>query len=262
MAEAFHAALTAIYVKTERYDALSDADKARLQKNTRLAEQNGAFVATVIGNDVAVQIAEYAHISGTTKIVVGRSGTKRQHVWSKASLTEQIILNAPGLDVYIIPDSAVDLKKQTSQFRLPDQIRLTWKDSLVTLLNDNPNVTIELSAHADYRGSAAYNKRLTQRRAENVVRYLIEHGIAADRLTPVGYGEDKPKKIRKKLTEKHPFLKADDILTEEYIKTLKDEEQEICNQLNRRTEFIVLRTTYGLFDKKKEEQTPKAPDRQ
>lgn len=134
MAEAFHAALTAIYVKTERYDALSDADKARLQKNTRLAEQNGAFVTTVIGNDVAVQIAEYAHISGTTKIVVGRSGTKRQHVWSKASLTEQIILNAPGLDVYIIPDSAVDLKKQTSQFRLPDQIRLTWKDSLVTLL--------------------------------------------------------------------------------------------------------------------------------
>lgn len=138
----------------------------------------------------------------------------------------------------------------------------TALDSLVTLLNDNPNVTIELSAHADYRGSAAYNKRLTQRRAENVVRYLIEHGIAADRLTPVGYGEDKPKKIRKKLTEKHPFLKADDILTEEYIKTLKDEEQEICNQLNRRTEFIVLRTTYGLFDKKKEEQTPKAPDRQ
>ena len=134
MAEAFHAALTAIYVKTDSYDSLSEADKARLQKNTRLAEQNGAFVTTVIGNDVAVQIAEYAHISGTTKIVVGRSGAKRQHFWSKVSLTEQIILNAPDLDVYIIPDSSVDLKKQTSQFRLNNQIRLTWKDSLVTLL--------------------------------------------------------------------------------------------------------------------------------
>jgi outer membrane protein OmpA-like peptidoglycan-associated protein len=123
-------------------------------------------------------------------------------------------------------------------------------DKLVTLLNENPNVTIELSAHCDYKGSAEYNKRLAQRRAESVVNYLVEHGIAADRLTPVGYGKEKPKKIRKKLTEKYPFLKENDILTEEYIKTMKPEEQEICNQLNRRTEFIVLRTTYGLFDKK------------
>mgnify|MGYP002624707117 CR=1 FL=1 len=127
----------------------------------------------------------------------------------------------------------------------------TALDSLVTLLNDNPNVTIELSAHADYRGSDAYNKRLTQRRAESVVNYLTEHGIAPDRLTPVGYGEERPKKIRRKLTEKYPFLKTDDVLTEEFIKALKEEEQqEQCNQLNRRTEFRVLRTTYGLFDKK------------
>ena len=123
-------------------------------------------------------------------------------------------------------------------------------DKLVTLLNENPNVTIELSAHADYRGSAEYNKRLSQRRAESVVKYLIEHGIASDRLTPVGYGKEKPKTIKRKLTEKYPFLKENDVLTEEFIKTLDEEQQEICNQLNRRTEFIVLRTTYGLFDKK------------
>ena len=85
-------------------------------------------------------------------------------------------------------------------------------DQLVELLNENPNVTIELSAHADYRGSAAYNKRLSQRRAESVVQYLIEHGISADRLTPVGYGKEKPKTIRRKLTEKYPFLKENDIL--------------------------------------------------
>ena len=123
-------------------------------------------------------------------------------------------------------------------------------DKLVVLLEENPNVTIELSAHCDYKGSAEYNKRLSQRRAESVVKYLIEHGIASDRLTPVGYGKDKPKKIRRKVTEKYPFLKENDVLTEEFIKTLEDaEQQEQCNQLNRRTEFRVLRTTYGLFSK-------------
>ena len=122
-------------------------------------------------------------------------------------------------------------------------------DNLVALLNENPNVTIELSAHTDNRGSDAYNERLSQRRAESVVNYLIEHGIASDRLSPVGYGEKKPKVVKKKLTEKYDWLKADDELTEEFINALDDEEkQEICHQLNRRTEFIVLRTTYGMFD--------------
>ena len=123
-------------------------------------------------------------------------------------------------------------------------------DQLVALLNENPNVTIELSAHTDYRGSAEYNKRLSQRRAESVVNYLKDHGIAPDRMTPVGYGKERPKKVRRKLTEKHPFLKENDVLTEEHIKTLDEGQQEICNQLNRRTEFRVLRTTYGLFPKK------------
>ncbi len=122
-------------------------------------------------------------------------------------------------------------------------------DQLVTLLEENPNVTIELSAHCDYKGSEDYNKRLSQRRAESVVRYLIEHGIASDRLTPVGYGKDKAKRIRRKVAEKYPFLKENDVLTEEFIKTLDEEQQELCNQLNRRTEFRVLRTTYGLFNK-------------
>ncbi|MBQ5982641.1 MAG: OmpA family protein [Prevotella sp.] len=123
-------------------------------------------------------------------------------------------------------------------------------DELVVLLNENPNVTIELSAHCDYKGSAAYNKGLAQRRAESVVNYLIEHGIAQDRLSPVGYGKEKPKTIRKKNVAKYPWLKEGDVLSEEYIKKLDEEKQEICNQLNRRTEFIVLRTTYGMFDEK------------
>lgn len=124
----------------------------------------------------------------------------------------------------------------------------TALDELVKLLNENPNVTIELSSHCDYKGSSAYNKLLAQRRAESVVNYLVGKGIVRDRLSPVGYGKEKPKTIRKKLTEKLTWLKEGDVLTEEFIKKLDPEKQEICNQLNRRTEFIVLRTTYGLLD--------------
>ena len=125
----------------------------------------------------------------------------------------------------------------------------TALDELVKLLNENPNITIELSAHTDYKGSDQYNERLSQRRAESVVNYLIANGIAADRLTPKGYGEGKPKRIKRKVAEKYLFLKEGDILTEDFIAQLPEEQQEQCNQLNRRTEFIVLRTTYGLFDK-------------
>ena len=125
----------------------------------------------------------------------------------------------------------------------------TALDELIQLLNENPNITIELSAHTDYKGSDQYNEGLSQRRAESVVNYLIDHGISKDRLTPKGYGEGKPKTIKRKVAEKYPFLKEGDVLTEEFITKLPEEQQEQCNQLNRRTEFIVLRTTYGLFDK-------------
>ena len=122
-------------------------------------------------------------------------------------------------------------------------------DSLILMLNENPNITIELSAHTDYRGAEDYNKKLSQKRAESVVKYLINHGIAADRLTAVGYGEEKPKMIRRKVAERYPWLKENDVLTEEFILKLKPEQQETANALNRRTEFKVLRTTYNMFDK-------------
>ena len=125
----------------------------------------------------------------------------------------------------------------------------TALDELVKLLNENPNVTIELSAHTDCRGSDQYNERLSQQRAQNVVNYLIQHGIEKERLTPKGYGESRPKRIKRKVAEKYPFLKEGDPLDETFISTLPEEQQEQCHQLNRRTEFRVLRTTYGLLDK-------------
>ena len=138
----------------------------------------------------------------------------------------------------------------------------TSLNELISLLNENPNVTIELSAHCDYRGPETYNKILSQKRAEIVVDYLIAHGIAKDRLTPKGYGKEKPKTIRKKLTETYTWMKEGDVLNEEYIKKLSKEKQEICNQLNRRTEFIVLRTTYGIFDKEGNMKNPPKPKKE
>lgn len=138
-------------------------------------------------------------------------------------------------------------------------------DELVKLLNENPNVTIELSAHCDYKGSAAYNKNLSQRRAETVVTYLIAHGIAKERLTPKGYGKERPKLVSKKLAAQYDYLKEGDLLTEEFIKKLAADQQEVCNQLNRRTEFSVLRTTYGLFDSKGKlikQPTPKSSEKE
>ena len=132
-------------------------------------------------------------------------------------------------------------------------------NELVVLLNENPNVTIELSAHCDYHGSQAYNIGLSQRRAESVVNYLIEHGIAPDRLTPKGYGKEKPKVVRKKLAAQYPWMKEGDVLTQEYITALDEEKQAICDQLNRRTEFIVLRTTYGMFDNEGNLTNPPKP---
>ena len=134
LSTAFQATLTAIYVRPTDYESLDEEDKRRLQRNLTWAEQNGASITTVIGDDVPTQIAEYVRVSGTTKIVMGRSGARKQHFWSTSPLTEQIILNAPDVDVYIIPDSSVDLIEQRRRPRLTAQMRPTPRDALVTLL--------------------------------------------------------------------------------------------------------------------------------
>ncbi len=147
-------------------------------------------------------------------------------------------LSAPVLvrNVFYAFDSAEVLETST-----------TALDSLVDLLNENPNITIELSSHCDYRGRDEYNLSLSQRRAESVVKYLIAHGIPQDRLTPVGYGESRPKLVTRKMAEQNAFLHEGDTLTEAFILKIEDKDkQEICNAYNRRTEFRVLRTTYGM----------------
>lgn len=122
-------------------------------------------------------------------------------------------------------------------------------DDLIRLLGLNPNVTIELGSHCDLRGSSGYNQRLSQARAESVVEYLVSNGVEKERLTATGYGEDTPKSVTKKMSEKYTFLKEGDVLDEAFINALESEEQkEACHALNRRTEFQVLRTTYRLYE--------------
>ncbi|HJB73353.1 MAG TPA: OmpA family protein, partial [Candidatus Barnesiella merdigallinarum] len=123
----------------------------------------------------------------------------------------------------------------------------TSLNELVKMLDDNPNVSIELAAHTDYKGKDQYNLRLSERRAQSVVDYLIKAGIDPRRLQPKGYGESQPKVITKKLATQYPQFKEGDVLTEEYITKLSPEDQEIANQINRRTEFQVLSITWNLY---------------
>ena len=106
MSEAFHGTLTALYVQTPDHSAMSKEDQKRLKEHMRLAEQLGASIETVYGDDVSYQIAEFARLSNITKIVIGRSNVRRRHLWGKPSLTEQLTEIAPNLDIYIIPDAA------------------------------------------------------------------------------------------------------------------------------------------------------------
>jgi len=118
-------------------------------------------------------------------------------------------------------------------------------DKLVETLNDNPSITIELMSHTDARGNEADNLVLSQKRAQSVVNYLIEKGIATERLQAKGYGKTEPKVVDKKLADQYTFLKEGLTLSEAFINSLKDSDlQEIAHQINRRTEFKVLTTDY------------------
>lgn len=129
----------------------------------------------------------------------------------------------------IAKDKAIKLPDILYAFNSADLTEQA-KDSLNFLystLADNPTIVIELSSHTDSRGSGAYNKKLSQARAESAVAYLVSRGIAADRMEAKGYGKER-------------LLISD----AEINKLPTEEEREAAHQLNRRTEFTVLRTDY------------------
>jgi peptidoglycan-associated lipoprotein len=123
----------------------------------------------------------------------------------------------------------------------------TALDSLAQVLRDNPNVTIEMGSHTDRWGSEKYNLDLSSRRAKSVIDYLISVGISTDRLKSQGYGKSVPKTITKKLAREYPQFTEGDVLTEEYIENLSDDDKDIADQINRRTEFQVLSIDYKMY---------------
>lgn len=134
MASAFGGSFTALYVQTPNSDKMDEASKRRLQYHIRLAEQLGANITTVYGDDVSFQIAEFARISGVTKIVIGRSNVKRRHFWSKPTLTEKLTEIAPNLDIHIIPDSTADPKYKEKSHSFLQSLIPYPKDLLITLV--------------------------------------------------------------------------------------------------------------------------------
>ncbi len=120
-------------------------------------------------------------------------------------------------------------------------------DEMARMLLENPNVTIEMASHTDRWGSDEYNDRLSQRRAQSVIDYLIGKGITPDRLQPQGYGKHRPKIITKKLAREYPQFEEGTELTAEFIETLSPEDQDAADQINRRTEFQVLSIDYKMF---------------
>ncbi len=123
----------------------------------------------------------------------------------------------------------------------------TALDSMAQVLRDNPNVTIEMASHTDRWGTDEYNIGLSQRRAQSVIDYLVESGIARQRLQPQGYGKSRPKTITKRLARLYPQFKEGDTLTPEFIEKLSEPDQETADQINRRTEFQVLSTDYQMY---------------
>ena len=112
MAKAFGANFTALYIKTSQSEILSEENATRLQNNIKFAERMGATVVTVYGEDVALQMAEYAKTSGVTKIVIGRNATKRAGLIRKPTLADKLISLVTSIDIHIIPDADSDLREQ------------------------------------------------------------------------------------------------------------------------------------------------------
>ncbi|MDN5296803.1 MAG: peptidoglycan-associated lipoprotein, partial [Bacteroidota bacterium] len=118
---------------------------------------------------------------------------------------------------------------------------------LIAILNEHPAIAIELSSHTDRKGSDEYNNQLSLRRAQSVVQYLISQGIDKHRLTAAGYGKSRPKTVTPSIAKKYDFLHEGDVLNEEFIEKLTPEQQQIADQINRRTEFQVTEQVVGLY---------------
>lgn len=113
IAQAFRGTFTALFVEKSDYSEMSEENKKRLRNNMRLAQELGAGIETVQGDDISFQIAEFARLNGVSKIVLGKSNVSKKFFWNKPSLTDQLTAQAPFLDIYIIPEAHTTIKQKT-----------------------------------------------------------------------------------------------------------------------------------------------------
>ena len=206
MAQAFGGTLTALYVQTPGNTALSSVDEARLQAHVHLATELGAEIVTTHGDDVPTQIAEYARVSGITKIVLGRSGAERRHFWNQPSLTERLTELAPTVEIHIIPDA--DLVRHTRRPMLAIAPTVpTLRDLVLTLViqaaatiigflffrlhyTDANIITIYLlGVLLTSVSTSGYTCGLL---ASALSVFLFNYFLTEPRLTLVAYGKDYP----------------------------------------------------------------------
>jgi peptidoglycan-associated lipoprotein len=181
---------------------------------------------------------KYAMMAGAEGYLNARQEFESDSTEEDAEYNVDFIL-AAMFKAQIIENIFYDFDKAV----LRDESKLAL-DSMVMLLKDHPNIIIEMASHTDRVGSAKYNQGLSQRRAQSVVDYLIANGIPRERLKPTGYGESRPKTVTKRIHSQYPQFEEGVTLTEEFIKTLSKEDQQAADQVNRRTEFQVIDTTY------------------
>ena len=227
----------------------------------KVTDNNGENIAEatirLVGND-GTNVKTQIRRDGTYRLKLNKQTRYAMLVNARGYLNEKQTFTTEGLNDSHTYEHNFALSpiskpvKMSNIFFLFGSWELTQEseqglNNLVKLLNDNPNITIELAAHTDLVGNNEANQDLSLKRAQAVVNYLIQHGIEKDRLTPVGYGEEKPVVVDEILHKQHPFLPKEQVLDEAFITSLPADKQEICNSLNRRTEFRVLKTTYNLY---------------
>ena len=211
----------------------------------------------VVGDNGVITSAKTKK-NGSYKIALPKNakyvilGTCRGYLNNKSELEIPNLEDSKDFNINFTLNSVSKPVKMNNIFYEFGSAKLTPESTdglndLVKLLNDNPNITIEIGAHTDFVGSEEANIKLSQERAMSVVNYLTEHGIEAARITAKGYGETTPVVPDRELVTKYRFLKVNVPLTEEFISKLNSEQQEIAKQINRRTEFRVLKTTYNMY---------------
>lgn len=204
---------------------------------TTLSSENGGFQFTssqlALGNVYVLTIDKPNYF--TTTDTISTVGLEFSHDFKK----EYELMMIPD-EAVVLPEIQYELGKWDLQPQFEDSLQ-----GLVELLQLNPNITVELGSHTDFRDTDARNDILSQKRAQSVCDYLVIRGIDPLRLTAKGYGERKPRTLNKDFTFNGYTFKAGTVLTEDFIVSLDSKElQEYAHQLNRRTEFKVISKDY------------------